>query len=196
MERGTDQNVLHEQWLNAAKAGDSAAFDLLLDALLPVMFRQAMRVLGNESDAEDIVQDASLKIFRSIRQFRGNASVQTWATRITLNCCYDFFRRQKNRRHVSLSVDTDEGSLERILPDERATPLDAVITNETVNAVREAALSLREPYRTTLIQIDLLQMSYEETAIAAGVAVGTIKSRLSRARSMAGAILKKQFGTK
>lgn len=188
---GIDEAALLQQ----AVRGDEDAFDRLLEWLLPAMFRQAMKVLGNESDAEDIVQEASLRIFRSIRAFKGDASVKTWATRITLNCCYDLFRTRKNTQHLPLEIETDDGPMERVLADPGQSPLDRLETKDTIRAVREAALSLKEPYRTTLIAIDLLQRSYDEVASELGVPLGTIKSRLSRARAMAAAYLQKT-GTK
>lgn len=191
----TDVDPL-DAYVAKAKAGDAHSFDLLLDALLPAMLRQAMKVIGNLADAEDVVQDASIRIFKKLKSFKGDANVLTWATRITLNCCYDFFRREKRRQTVPLTVETDEGPLERTLPDTNQSPLDRIESAEIVEAVREAALSLHEPYRTTLIEIDLLQHSYEEVADKLQVPLGTIKSRLSRARKMAAEILKKRLGTK
>jgi len=179
-----------------AKTGDADAFDMLLDELLPSMLKQAMKVTGHLANAEDIVQEASLRIFRNLASFKGDSSVLTWATRITLNCCYDLFRREKTRQAVSLTVETDEGTLERTLPDPGDSPLDLLESAEVIAAVREAALALKEPYRTTLIEIDLLQHSYEEVSEKLDVPLGTIKSRLSRARKMAADILKKRLGTK
>lgn len=177
--------------LHAAQQGDHEAFDALLTACLPQMFRQAVKLMGNDSDAEDMVQEASLRMLKGIGSFKGEASVATWATRITLNCCYDHFRKFKNKQTLPLDMTTEEGSLERPIPDERPTAIETIEQNETIMAVRKVAMSLKEPYRTTLISIDLLQKSYDEVARSMGVPLGTVKSRLARARAMAGKALKR-----
>lgn len=195
LEIKTDRDPLYDL-VKKAKGGDSIAFDELLDELLPVLLKQAMKVLGNVSDAEDIVQEASLRIFRSLKSFKADSSVLTWATRITLNCCYDFFRREKKHQNMPLTLKTDEGPLDRTIPDVAPSPLERLESKEIVDLVREAALTLDEPFRTTLIEIDLLQHSYEELQKKMGVPLGTIKSRLSRARKMAATWLEKRVGTK
>ena len=94
-------------------------------------------------------------------------------------------------------IDADKMCIrDRTLPDPGDSPLDLLESAEVIAAVREAALALKEPYRTTLIEIDLLQHSYEEVSEKLDVPLGTIKSRLSRARKMAADILKKRLGTK
>lgn len=180
-----------KELLRAAQRGDHDAFDALLTACLPQMFRQARKLVGNDSDAEDMVQEASLRMLSAIGSFKGEASVITWATRITLNCCYDHFRKIKNKQTLPLDVTTDEGTLERVIPDDRPSALETIEQKETILAVRQAALRLKEPYRTTLISIDLLQKSYDEVATAMNVPLGTVKSRLARARAQAGKILKR-----
>jgi RNA polymerase sigma-70 factor (ECF subfamily) len=174
-----------------AKNGDAGAFDNLLDIHLPRLFSVCLKLVGRREDAEDCLQEASLRIYRSLSSFRGDSRFGTWASRIAMNCCYDFLRSSKGRYEVALEIETEDGPYERILADPAPTQDVIVEQAEMAELVRQAALSVREPFRTVLIEIDLLGHSYEDVAKKQGIALGTVKSRLSRARALAGEFLKR-----
>ena len=180
MFRELDESTL----IQAAKQGDLDAFNLLILRYQDLLFNIAMRVLGDADLAADALQCALLSAFRKIGQLRGVA-LRSWLARMVLNACYDELRRKQRRRENPLfRVGADEEEIDSVpwLVDPTPGPEEQLETAEWDRALQDCLLSLKPVFRVMLVMIDIEGMSYEEAAEAAGVPIGTVKSRLARAR--------------
>jgi RNA polymerase sigma-70 factor (ECF subfamily) len=168
--------------LNRARDGDVDAFNrLVLDHERPV-YSLAYRLLGNSEDAADATQDAFLNAYRAIKGFRGEA-IRPWLFRIAVRCCYDQLRRRKRRREDSLEGDDDDDVSFDPPGDARLGPEQSVMRAETAAAIEHAMQLLPFDQRTIVSLCDVEGMSYEEAAEITSAELGTVKSRLSRARA-------------
>jgi len=167
--------------IKAAQSGDVNAFNSLVLAYQQIAYNVAYRVLGNRDAARDATQDGFIRAFRALSQYRGG-SFKSWLLRIVTNCCYDQMRAKKRRPSTPLDdlVEDDEHST--ILADDTETP-EAHVEREEMGVLLQRALkSLPEDQRMVVVLCDVQGLSYEEAANACSVALGTVKSRLSRAR--------------
>ncbi|HHV42691.1 MAG TPA: RNA polymerase sigma factor [Clostridiaceae bacterium] len=168
-----------EQWLEASRLGDAEAIDEMLEALMDRLYPLCLKMTGQVHDAEDCLQNSLIRIMNSLDSFSGKSSFFTWCYRITINICYDFLR-QKSRQNEEL---WDEGSRSFPLRENQQNPvLDEVERAEKVELIREGLLNVGEPYRDTLILYELGEFSIAEIASLQDIALGTVKSRLSRGR--------------
>lgn len=174
-----------------AKDGDMAAFEEIVRANEATVYRLALRQLGSREDAEDAAQEVFLKAYTSIRSFRGESKLSVWLYRITCNVCTDALRRRKET--ASLTVETEEGSGELELPDERFDPA-ALAERADLRAQIGAALArLPADARQVLLLRELGGSSYEEIAQTLSLDLGTVKSRIFRARKKLCALLGGNF---
>ena len=175
--------------LRAAQGGDVAAFNTLVLAYQRQIFNVCYRTLGNGEDASDATQDALLSAFRGLKTFQGAANgLRGWLLRIAVNTCYDQLRRRQRRPVDSLdapsTTDSDrETSLGDHVPDPGMGPEQHSLTSETARQIQVALDRLPPDQRLTVILCDVQGLSYEEAGQAMAVELGTVKSRLSRARA-------------
>ena len=168
--------------LEAARRGDVRAFNRLVEQYQTLAYNVAYRTLGQPDDAADATQEAFLSAFRAIRNFRGD-SFKAWLLRIVVNACYDQLRKRRRQAAESLEA-LDEGAEgEFAPPDPGLGPELAVLGTETATAIQRALDRLPYEQRVVAILCDVQGLSYEEAATTLELAVGTIKSRLSRARA-------------
>ena len=182
MSSTTDPGAAEARALEAAQRGDVAAFNALVLAHQTTVYNVALRTLGNPEDAADATQEAFISAYRAVRDFRGG-SFKAWLLRIAVNACYDILRRRQRRPSSSLEVVLEGGESDPGLADRRIGPERAALATETVAAVEAALLTLPEEQRALVVLCDVQGLSYEEAAEATGAALGTVKSRLSRARA-------------
>lgn len=183
---------LEEQALLArAQAGDVQAFERLVAAYERKVYNLAYRLTGNHDDASDVAQEALIKVYTSLGDFRGDSSFSTWLYRVVSNACLDELRRRKRQRATSLDapVATDDGGLARQLPASGDGPEEALARKELQATVQMAIQALDEEHRVVIILRDIQGHSYQEIADYLGLSLGTVKSRLNRAR----AALQKKF---
>jgi len=172
-----DQDLLIERSLN----GELDAFNQLILEYQNLAYSVAYRLLSNTESAADAVQDSFIKAYRALESFRGG-SFKSWLMRIVTNTCYDQLRAQKRQRTDSLDDLPVEEEFVTQLIDKRESP-DQFVERQELGALLEAAIqSLPEDQRTVLILCDVHGYAYEEIAEMTGVAMGTVKSRISRAR--------------
>ncbi|MCE5203668.1 MAG: RNA polymerase sigma factor [Actinomycetia bacterium] len=165
--------------VRSALVGDESAFEAIVRAHSDAVYGQALRFFGERTAAEDATQEVFIRVFRSLATFDGRSALSTWLFRVTRNVCLDIVRA---RRHLPLPVDpVDIPS--RSVPDFS----DALAATE---AVEQAIRALPPEERDALGAVTLFGMSYEQAAEAFSVPVGTIKSRVFRARKTIGALLK------
>ena len=162
-------------------AGDAESFESLVLEHQTNVYRLALRLTGNEADAADAAQDAFLKAYTSLATFRGESRFSVWLYRLTNNVCIDLLRRRRDA--VPLQTEDDEGSeTELPLPDERWDPEALAQRAEDVRAVRAAMAALPADCREILTLREIGGLSYEELAASLGLELGTVRSRLNRAR--------------
>ncbi len=168
----------------SAQHGDLEAFNLLVDRYQTLLFRIALRMLGDEDDAADAAQLAWISALRNLNGFRGG-NLRTWLARVVVNTCYDEIRRRHRRREVPLQQVNDDGQeieLDCWLADPMPGVEAMVDAKEFDQAVGKCLQTLAPVYRSMLVLVDIEGMSYEEAAVAAHVPMGTVRSRLARAR--------------
>jgi RNA polymerase sigma-70 factor (ECF subfamily) len=173
-----------------AKQGDRAAFDVLVERYTPRIYNLSLRITGSPEEAADCVQEAFLRAFTSLRRFRGEAAFSTWLYRVAMNVANDASRRLKNqplRASELEGPDSDRpvSELDRFgsaLEGGGNSPEDSLVESQRREVIFEAIRSLPEHYRAMVVLYDLQGLSYEEISRVVGVRVGTVKSRLSRAR--------------
>jgi len=172
-----DQELLIERSLN----GELDAFNQLILEYQNLAYSVAYRLLSNTEAASDAVQDSFIKAYRALDSFRGG-SFKSWLMRIVTNTCYDQLRAQKRQRTESLDDLPVEEEFVTQLIDSRESP-DQFVERQELSGLIEAAIqSLPEEQRTVLVLCDIHGYAYEEIVEMTGVAMGTVKSRISRAR--------------
>ena len=181
-----------EQLIRRAQQGDNSAFEQLLLAHQKKVYNLCLRMAANPDDALDLSQEAFIKAWRALGQYQFEASLSTWLFRLTSNVCIDFLRQKKRRQETSLTEnydDSDEGA-ELSLPDCAPLPEQQAITNETKIELARAMGQLAPDHREILQLRVVEDLPYEQIADILGVRVGTVKSRLARARLSLRKILK------
>jgi RNA polymerase sigma-70 factor (ECF subfamily) len=167
-----------------AQAGNLDAFNVLVLHYQDSVFNTALRILGDEDRASDATQEAFLSAFRSIGSFRGG-SFKAWLMRTVTNACYDELRRQKRRPAVPLEPETDDGEevdSPRWLADPSMSPEQKAEADEVEHAIQHCLDNLPVEFKTVVVMADIQGMDYSEVSAAVRVPLGTIKSRLARAR--------------
>jgi len=167
-----------------AKNGDLEAFNRLILAYQEMVYNQAYRVMGEADAAEDATQEAFISAYRKIHTYRGG-SFKAWLLRIVTNACYDELRRRKRRPVVALEpTDGYDNEIEspHWLADPGESPEDFTLRSELSLAIQRCLDTLSDDFRTVVVLVDIQGMDYSEAAEIMGTPLGTIKSRLARAR--------------
>lgn len=175
---------LEEELIARSKKGDLEAFEELVVKYERRVYAIAYRFMGNGEDANDLTQEAFLKAFQSIKGFRQEASFSTWICRIVSNVCRDELRKMKKVSHTSLDEEIwlEEGAVAKQLKDEGPTP-DQEYENKEFKEYLQRLINMLSPeYRMVIILRDIKGYSYEEIAQMLDCSLGTVKSRLNRAR--------------
>jgi RNA polymerase sigma factor (sigma-70 family) len=171
--------------ISAAKAGDLNAFNSLVQTYQDMLFNQAYRVMGEPEYAADATQEAFISAFKKLRSYRGG-SFRAWLLRIVTNACYDELRRRQRRPTTSLEPMDDGGDeieSPQWLADPGETPEDSLERAELSSAIQHCLNDLPSDFRSVVVLVDVQGLDYAEAAQAIGKPVGTIKSRLARART-------------
>jgi RNA polymerase sigma-70 factor, ECF subfamily len=178
-----------------AQQGDRAAFDGLVAMHYRRAFQFAMRLCGDPDDAADLVAETFIRVYRAIGQFRSAATFSTWLFRILSNVYLDLHRKQKARKHVSIeeSIEAEEGDMQRQFPDPSAGPDEIAVTEERKAALLRAIRQLPEIHRMMILLFHTEGKTYEEIAEIVGLPIGTVKSRMNRARLSLRGILEQQM---
>lgn len=170
--------------IQTAQRGDLDSFNTLVLNYQNIVFNTALRILGDEDLAQDAAQDAFISAFKNITSFRGG-SFKAWLMRTVTNACYDELRRKKRRPTTPLEPDTEDGEemdSPRWLADPNMTPSEQSEADDLEHAIQHCLNALPADFRTVVVLADVQGMDYSEVAVAAKVPLGTIKSRLARAR--------------
>jgi len=168
-----------------AQRGDLETFNGLILAYQDRVYNQAFRVLGEYQSADDATQEAFISAYRSIRSFRGG-SFRAWLLRIVTNACYDELRRKKRRPTTPLEPVDDEGDeieSPKWIADPGESPEDNIARAELADALQACLDHLSEDFRVVVVLVDVQGLDYIEASEVIGKPLGTIKSRLARARN-------------
>lgn len=170
--------------IQSAKQGDHESFNRLVLAYQDLVYYHTRSILGEADSSEDATQETFIKAFRGLKSYRGG-SFRAWLLRIATNTCYDELRRSNHRNDVDdwqVNEDGEEYELLEMLPSPEL-PLDAQMEQaELLAAVGLGLKRLPVEYRAAAVIVDVLGFDYAEAAASLGVPVGTVKSRLARAR--------------
>ena len=163
--------------------GDVDEFERLVNEYQRNVYNLALRMVGNPEDASDMSQEAFIKAYSSLADFRGDSKFSVWLYRIVSNVCLDFLRKRNRRQVVSLTVeDEDDGDVELDIADEESSPELLLERKLTREAVRRGLDSLPHDMREILLLREIQGLSYDEIAQVLQIEAGTIKSRIFRAR--------------
>ena len=186
-----DEIALVEQ----AREGNLDAFNRLILEYQDMVFNLAARMLDDDDAAADVTQTAFLAAYRSLDSFRGG-SFRAWVMRMATNACYDELRRRKRRPTVSLEpVNEDDEEIESPswLADGSASPEGALEQSELNDALQTCLKGLPEEFRSVVVMVDIEGLDYQEVSVSVGSPLGTVKSRLARARLKMRDCLKKYW---
>ena len=163
--------------------GDTNAYEALVREYEKSVYNLALRMTGNSEDAYDMSQEAFIKAYNSLTTFRGDSKFSVWLYRIVSNVCLDYLRSRSRKPTVSLSTENEDGEeVELDIADEEQTPEKLLERGLTRDAVRRGLLSLPDDHRQILLLREIEGLSYDEISEALGLEVGTVKSRIFRAR--------------
>ncbi len=167
--------------------GDTDAFEALVKANEKGVYNLALRMLGNAEDALDASQEAFFRAYRALASFRGDSKFSVWLYRLTSNVCLDMLRKAGRYQQTSLTGEDEEEELP--IPDSRFDPQEALERAEVRRAVREGLQKLDPLFREALVLRDVNGLTYEEIAQVLDLELGTVKSRIFRARRRLAALL-------
>lgn len=179
-DRATEDQVL----IGRAQRGDSYAFNDLVRRHEVRAYQYAFRLTRNQDEASDVVADAFVRVFNALPNFKGNSAFSTWLYRIITNCFLDQKKKDKSKYNVSLesTMQTPEGDVTRQFEDPGLTPDEESERNERERTIGQAVHILPEYQRAMIVMYHAENLSYEEIAAALDLPIGTVKSRLNRAR--------------
>ncbi|EMS71177.1 RNA polymerase sigma factor [Ruminiclostridium cellobioparum] len=171
--------------LTKARQGNVQAFEELSGSYYTKVYNICYRMLNNPDDALEQAQETFIKAFRYIKDFKGNSSFSTWIYRIATNTCLDFIRKNnKNKNTVSMEQATFEDiTVKDRLVSSMPEPEKIAETNAQKAAIKEALEKMNEKNRMIIVLRDFMGLSYEQISETLETPVGTVKSRISRARS-------------
>ncbi len=187
------------EFVSRCRRGDTDAFEVLVKRHQKKMLNIVYRITGDYDDACEVVQEAFLSAYRTIKQFRGDAKFSTWLTSITVNHAKNRLRQTQSRSyHEVVSIDdpveTESGLLAYDPPAQEASAIEQLQQKEVREKVQECIHSLDDEYREVIVLRDLQGFSYEEIGAILKIPDGTVKSRLFRARDALKDSLKRTLG--
>lgn len=186
-----------QQLVERAQRGDKHAFELLVAKYQRRLGRLISRFVRNVAEAEDVTQDAFIKAYRALPAFRGDSAFYTWLYRIGINTAKNHLVAQGRRAPTSTPLDADEAEEfeDAALLHEVATPENELMSKQVVEVVNASLQELPDDLRTALTLREMEGLSYEEIAAVMDCPIGTVRSRIFRAREAIAANLRPLLGT-
>jgi len=171
-----------KELLYKAKQGDMDAFEQIVKMYENKICQTIFFVVKNESKVEDIAQEVFIKVYKNLSKFNEQSSLYTWIYRITMNACFDEMKKEKKVYHLSTYVETDDGEQEIEYEDESQNIDDIVERKLNKEVLIKSIKSLNEEYRSLIVLRDIKGFSYWEISDILNMKLGTVKSKISRAR--------------
>jgi RNA polymerase sigma-70 factor (ECF subfamily) len=179
----TDRDI-DQQLVERVQRGDKGAFDLLVSKYQRKIFRQLSRLIRDSAEVEDVAQEAFVKAYRALPNFRGESAFYTWLYRIAINTAKNYLVSQGRRVPTTTEADIEEAETfddgERLR--DLNTPESMLRTKQVAEAVNRAIDRLPEDLRTAIVLREIEGLSYEEIAESMNCPIGTVRSRIFRAR--------------
>lgn len=175
-----DPQIQLDNLITSAQAGDVDAFNQVVLHFQDYVFTIAYRIMNDQSSASDMAQDAFFSAYRKLDTFKGG-SFKAWIARITTNTCYDELRRRKRRPQDYLEDKIPDNG-ESLIPSDAPTPEQEAQRADLNQAIQDCIGALNDDQRIVLVMSDVEGYAYQEIADSVDVSLGTVKSRLSRAR--------------
>jgi RNA polymerase sigma-70 factor, ECF subfamily len=193
---GVEQQLRAERDLRLVeeyRAGRRDAFDDLVHAYQPAVQRVLVQLNVAPADVEDLAQEVFMRIYRNLHRFRGQSSFYTWLYRITVNV---FFDHNKKRKRADVRLQRLQHAVADVttVRPEDDDPFRVAFERLTSDTFRRAIATLPEPFRDVVAMREVHDLSYEEIALQTGISIGTVRSRLSRARARLKDVLRPQLG--
>ena len=193
---GVEQQVRAERDLRLIedyRAGRHDAFDDLLHAYQPTVQRVLVQLNVAPTDVEDLAQEVFMRVYRNLHRFRSQSSFYTWLYRITVNV---FFDHNKKRKRADVRLQRLQNAMVDVsnARPESDDPFRAAFERLTTDTFSRAIAMLPEPFRDVVAMREVDDLSYEEIAMQTGISIGTVRSRLSRARARLKEVLRPQLG--
>ncbi len=160
-------------------------YEVLIEENWDALWRYAFRSAGNRDEAEDLLSESLIEGFRSYPQFRKETTFLRWMYRVMTTTRIDMVRRANRRKTESLTIASDEdndGTMMRDIPDENANPETVIVAPMLSEPVQNALAALPEDFRNVVILADMEQMDYADVSRVLKIPIGTVRSRLHRAR--------------
>lgn len=175
-----DERIL----IDKASQGDADAFETLVERYEKGVYNLAYRLIPDREDAMDVAQEVFLKAFQALPGFRGDSRFSTWLHRVCVNASLDLLRRKQRTQTYSLDepITLKESSVARQVEDDGDSVEDLIETKSLCESVLSALDRVDETHRTVIVLSDVRGYSYQEIADMLGISIGTVKSRLHRAR--------------
>jgi RNA polymerase sigma-70 factor (ECF subfamily) len=188
LDRRPELTAQEALFVSRLQANEDAAYDELVRVYSASIYHVAYRMLGDAADASDVVQDIFLKIFRNIGGFKGEAALKTWIFKIAFSEILNRLRWWKRRhRFATLSLDEQPNGngnpASDYVADSGPSPEEILQAKERENAIQQALWRISNEHRSILVLRDIEGFSYNEIADVLGISMGTVKSRLARARA-------------
>lgn len=179
-ERYLDDEMLIER----SQKGDREAFDMLVRKHEAKAYQYAFRLTRNSEEAADVVADAFVRVYNALQNFKGQSAFGTWLYRILTNCFLDIRKREKSRPTTQIDsvLQTADGEVERQIESPGLDPSEETERAERERSVEAAVARLPEYQRSMIVMYHAEMLSYEEISAALDLPIGTVKSRLNRAR--------------
>jgi len=185
LEKGKKEREIDDKILvGKSKKGDKAAFELLVRKYSRYVYTNAYFMLRNIHEAEDASQEVFVKVYLSIKSFKGLSSFKTWIRKLTINTCIDKLRLRAKTVDKKISLDALTYDYEIVFAKSSYNLEKSFLTRETVKDVLNIIMNLDENYRIPLILRDLQDYSYREIAILIKKPIGTVKTNIHRARKI------------
>jgi len=166
-----------------AKNGDGQAFEQLVTTYERKVYATAFRFMASEADAMDVSQEVFIRVFRFLAKFNEESSFSTWLYRITINVCKDALKKRNGRGELPLEIpDEESGGYMNEISDSRYDPVEVFEQAQLSRDIRQGIEGLPFNYKEIIIMRDVCGMTYEEISEDLGLEIGTVKSRISRAR--------------
>ena len=172
--------------------GDIDIFSEIIEKYEKMIYNLAYRIFNNRSDAEDITQEVFIKVYKNLHKCEGKQSIKTWVYTIAYNTCIDEVRKRKGKNNISLDmeIEGEKNSFSLEIPSNEPTPEKALMEKEGLFEIEQAISSLNENNRALIFLRDIKGLSYNEISEIMNLNIGTVKSRINRARNALKNILK------
>ena len=175
------------EWLSAAKQNNKRAWEKLVKENESLVYHIAYRMMQNEEEAKDVSQEIFIKVYKNLQKFDEKSAFSTWIYRIAVNTCIDALRKKKGKEVVSWEEQTQHQK--ENLADTAETPEEVYLQKEKQLQIMDMIQNLSPEHKAVLLMRDMEDMTYGEIAECLSVSLGTVKSRIARAREQ----FKKEF---